>query len=332
MSADFSFQALRTHQAAGGSDSRLEQMSLGDLSSGELVVRTRWAGINYKDSLAVTGQAKVLRGAARVAGIELVGTVIHSESPAFATGAEVLVHGFGTGIDFDGGFSEVARVSAAHAMSIPLGLDARAAAVLGVPAFTVAMALERFEALGLCRDQGPIAVSGATGAVGMMALAILARAGYEVVALTRRTEWAPALRALGAHEVLPVPGPEDEPRPLEAGLFAAAIDNVGGETLSWLLRSLKERGLAASVGNASGIRFACNVLPFILRQVQLFGVAANAPWEVRHRLWRRLCDDWMPDMAALGVHVHEVTLDTLAAHCARQVAGQTTGRTLLRLS
>lgn len=324
------FRALRVHQTDLGSECHIETLTLDALTAGELVVRTRWAGINFKDSLAVTGSAKVLSGSPRVPGIELVGVVESSASPAFAVGSDVIVHGFQTGIAFDGGFSERVRVPAGHAMPLPVGLSPHEAAILGVPAFTVAVALDRFEAAGLTADQGPVAVSGASGAVGMAALGILRRAGYAAVALSRRPQWADVLQALGASEVLAVDAVAQDQRPLLQGRFAAAIDNVGGPVLSWLLRSLQDHGQLASVGNASGIGFSSNVLPFILRQATMFGVVANAPWVVRRRLWARLASDWKPDMAALSAQVQEIALDELPRHCAEQVAGRSVGRTLVR--
>lgn len=326
------FRALRVHQTSSGSDARIETLGLGDLTAGEVVIRTCWAGINYKDSLAVTGQAKVLSGSPRVPGIELVGIVEQSESPQIAVGSEVIVHGWQTGIEFDGGLAARVRAPAAHVMPIPPGLSLREAAVLGVPAFTVVVALERFESGGLTPDSGPVVVSGASGAVGMAALAILRRAGYAPVALSRRAEWCEPLMRLGATQVLLVDAAVEDKRPLERGNFAAAIDNVGGPVLSWLLRSLKDHGQLASVGNAGGISFTTNVLPFILRQVTMFGVVANAPWPVRHRLWARLATDWKPDMQALEAQVHEIELDEVVAHCEARVAGRSAGRTLVRFA
>lgn len=324
------FHALRSFATEGAVRSRVEALSLDDLSAGELTVRVQWAGVNYKDSLAVTGTARILESLPRVAGIELVGTVTVSSDARFQPGDAVLVHGFRTGIAFDGGFAQWARVPADHAMQVPAGLTPRQAAILGVPGFTVAMALANFEALGLRPDTGDVAVSGAGGAVGMLAVAILSRAGYRVVALSRTREREAALLALGAQAVLTTDTCAGSGRPLERAQFAAAIDNVGGEVLSWLMRSMAMDGRLAVVGNASGIGFAANVLPFLMRNLRMFGVVANADWPTRHALWSRLADDWRPDFDALKPHVHEIDLSALLAHCDAQVRGLTSGRTLVR--
>ena len=329
---DSDFRALRVHQTPTGSEARVERVRLDQLTPGEVVIRTRWAGVNYKDSLAVTGKAKILTGSPRVPGIELVGVVEESSAPEVPVGTEAIVHGFQTGIEFDGGFSERARVPSSHVMPIPDGMTAREAAILGLPAFTVALALDRFEAGGLTPSMGPIAVSGASGAVGMAALAILHRAGYEAVALTRREAWSAPLQRLGASQVWLTGVVVEDKRPLERGQFAAAIDNVGGPTLSWLLRSLKDHGHLASVGNASGIGFSANVLPFILRQVTMFGVSANAPWPVRRRLWAKLASTWKPAMTEIERHVQEIRLEELPGHSESQMSGQTAGRTLVRFN
>jgi putative YhdH/YhfP family quinone oxidoreductase len=323
------FLALRTHSVDGRIDSRLERLNVDDLSAGEVLVRVRHAGINYKDCLSLLGQAKIITAFPRIAGIELVGEVLASTDASVAIGQTALVHGLQTGIATDGGFAEVARVPAAHLQPLPAGLSALDAAVLGVPAFTTAMALERFQELGITPDKGPIAVSGAGGAVGIMALAILSRAGYRVAAITRRMDQADALRALGATEVIDAAVLAPPQRPLEKPRFAAAIDNVGGPMLSWPLRSLQDGGALASVGNAAGNTFEGSVLPFIMRRVQMFGIVANAPWPQRHRLWARLASDWKPDFAALQPHVQHIALAQLMDHAARQLQGQTSGRTLV---
>jgi putative YhdH/YhfP family quinone oxidoreductase len=323
------FQALRTHVVDGRTESRLERLRLADLTAGEVVVRNRYAGVNYKDCLSLHGKAKIITGFPRVAGIELVGEVVESAAGEFASGDVVFVHGFQTGIAFDGGFSEYVRVPAAHVHALPQGLTAHEAAILGVPAFTAAMALEHFIELGLTPRSGPIAISGAGGAVGITATALLARAGWRVAAITRRMEQAGALQALGASEVVDAAVLQQPQRPLEKARFAGAIDNVGGAMLSWLLRSMQDGGCVASVGNAGGNTYEGSVLPFIMRRVQMFGVVANAPWSQRKRLWDRLASDWKPDFARLIPHVKHIRLDELMAHSERQLQGATAGRVLV---
>jgi len=323
------FSALRTHAVDDRIESRLERLRLDDLSAGEVVIRTRFAGVNYKDCLSLHGKAKIIAAFPRIAGIEVVGQVLTSSSAEFRAGQDVLVHGFQTGIAQDGGFSEIVRVPAAHVHALPEGLSPLEAAVLGVPGFTAAMALERFEELGITPASGPIAVSGAGGAVGLTALGIFARAGHRVVAITRRMEQAAALKDAGAAEVVDAAVLNERQRPLEKARFAAAIDNVGGAMLSWLLRSMQDGGCVASVGNAGGNAFDGSVLPFIMRRVQLFGIVANAPWPQRRRLWSRLGADLKPDFARLLPHVQHIRLDELMEHSARQLAGTTSGRVLV---
>ena len=324
-----SFQALVTRRIDGNVQSAIETVSLPQLSAGEVVVRTRYAGINYKDCLSIRGKAKIITDYPRIAGIEAVGRVAASADDAFAPGDEVLVHGFQTGIAFDGGFSEWMQVPARHLQKLPPGLSAREAAILGVPGFTAAMALARFESYGLAPAEGPVAVTGANGAVGMLAISILARAGYHIAAITRRPEQADTLRRLGAAEIVDVRTALDSTRPLESARYAAAIDNVGGNVLAWLLRSMKDEGLVASVGNAGGNHYEGSVLPFIMRRVHLFGIVANAGWPERQRLWQNLAAEWRPGFEALEPHVHAITLPELPAHADRQLQGATSGRTLV---
>lgn len=323
------FAALRTHLVEGKAESRLERLRLEDLSPGEVVVRTRYAGVNYKDCLSLHGQARIIMAFPRVAGIELVGEVVGSSSGDFQIGQEVLAHGFQTGIAFDGAFSRYVRLPAAHVQTLPDGLTPHEAAVLGVPGFTAAMALEHFAETGITPDTGPIAVSGAGGAVGLAAIGILAQAGYRVAAITRRMEQAEGLRSVGATEILDAAVLNLPQRPLEKARFAAAIDNVGGGMLSWLLRSMQDGGCVASVGNAGGNTFEGSVLPFIMRRVQLFGIVANAPWPQRRRLWARLGTDWKPDFSKLLPFVHHIRLEQLMEHSAKQLQGTTSGRVLV---
>jgi putative YhdH/YhfP family quinone oxidoreductase len=325
-----SFTALRCRSDGNAAVvGALERMTPAELSPGELLIRTRFAGVNYKDCLAITGRARIIETFPRVPGIELVGEIAASEVEEFAPGTVVIAHGFRTGMAFDGGFSPWVRVPAAHAMALPAGLDAREIAILGVPGFTVGLCLDRFEQLGLTPASGPVAVDGATGAVGMLAIAILARAGFEVVALTGKPSQEETLRALGASQVLETGPLLASQRALEKERFAAAIDNVGGALLGWLLKSMKSGGAVASVGNASGNDYPGNVLPFIMRSVQIFGVVANAPWPVRRRVWAKLASPWRPDFDRLEPHVQTLALDALPAHCERQLGRATSGRALV---
>lgn len=333
MPNDFSvpprFQCLRTYATEGTAHSQLEHTALETLSAGEVVIRNRYAGVNYKDCLSILGRAKIVESYPRVCGIELVGEVADSSDPAFARGQSVLVHGFGTGIASDGGFSEYARVPAAHVMLRPDGLSDYETAVLGVPGFTAALALDRFEQAGLTPADGPVAVTGASGAVGMLAISILSGAGYRVVAVTRKAEQVAMLIKLGADEVLDGAELAGAKRPLEKARFAAAIDNVGGATLSSLLRSTQQGGCVASVGNAGGNTFDGSVLPFIMRGISLFGIVANTSWPVRHRVWGKLATQWKPKFDGLTPHVRTILLADLLEHSRAQLEGITVGRTLV---
>jgi len=324
------FLAVRSDYIGRQVVSELVSLKFEDLSPGEVIIRNRYAGVNYKDCLSIRGKAKVIATYPRIAGVELVGEVVESSVDAFAPGQEVMAHGFQTGIAHDGGFAEYARVPAAHVMALPPGLSPWEAAMLGVPGFTVALALDRFRQGGIGPEAGPVAVSGATGAVGILSLPILSRAGYQVAALSRRAGDGAALRALGASEIIDAATLPDQVRPIEKPRFAAAIDNVSGPTLSWLLRSLQDGGMLAAVGNASGNGFETNILPFILRGIDMFGVVANAPWPVRRRLWNLLATDWRPDFSRLEAHIHTIGIRDLLDYSERHLAGRTSGRTLIR--
>ncbi|MFA7665949.1 MAG: YhdH/YhfP family quinone oxidoreductase [Burkholderiaceae bacterium] len=324
------FRAVRTHRAGERTESRLEILTLDELSAGDVVVRVHYAGVNYKDSLSLHGKARIITDFPRIAGIELVGEVAQSRSGEFESGQMVFVHGFQTGIAFDGGFAEYARVPAAHLQPIPAGLSAEQVAVLGVPAFTAAMALERFQLEGLRPGSGPVAISGAGGAVGLAAMGILARTGHQITAITRRAARGEALRAAGATEVLEVDALLSVPqRALEKARFAAAVDNVGGSMLAWLLRSTMDGACVACVGNAGSNSFDGSVLPFIMRAVKLVGIVANAPMVQRQRLWAQLASDWRPDFDRIFPQVHRLRLDDLLDYSQRQLAGETHGRAVV---
>jgi NADPH2:quinone reductase len=325
------FRALRVHRQEAAVHADLESLTLGDLAPGSVVIEAHYSSVNYKDALAATGRGRILRRFPLVAGIDVAGVVCHSEDGRFAVGTRVLVTGCGLGESQDGGFAEYVRVPADWVVPLPAGLTLRDAMALGTAGFTAALAIDRLEQNGLAPGQGPVLVSGASGGVGSIAIDLLAGAGYEVVALSRKPDVAAWLHGLGAATVIPVPDPAAAPRPLEAARWAGAIDNVGGDLLAWLTRTVQPWGSIASIGMAGGTQLQTTVLPFILRGVSLLGVAsANCPMPRRLRIWNRLTGDLQPrhlDRVVAG----EVDLPALAAVFDAVLSGRHRGRYLVKL-
>jgi len=326
-----SFRALRVHQAGAGTVARLEKLTLDDLSPGNVVIRGQYSSINYKDALAVTGKGRILRRFPLVAGVDIAGTVVSSGDPRLAPGDVVAVHGCGLSETHDGGLAGVARVPADWVNQLPAGIDARAAMAIGTAGFTAALAIDRLEQMGQQPGMGPIAVTGATGGVGSMAIAMLAGLGYEVTALTGKDTADDYLRGLGATEVLHLKGRELGTKPLEKVLWGGAIDNLGGATLAWLTRTVTPGGGIASIGLAQGPELHTTVMPFILRGVSLLGInSVEVSLAQRTRIWARLAGDLK--VANLDrIASREVTLDEVPAVAGEWVDGRVTGRCLVRL-
>lgn len=324
-----SFLACRVHQQGDGVAARLETLGLDDLSAGEVVIRARWSGINFKDALAVTGRGKILRRFPLNAGIDVSGVVESSADPRFAPGQPVLVNGMGLGESHDGGFSQVVRVPGDWVVRLPAGLDLREAMILGTAGFTAALALHRMEQNGQQPARGPVVVTGATGGVGSVALQLLAGRGYTVVAVSGRPEHHDYLRALGAHEVRSPEELQLGRRPLESARFGGVVDNVGGELLAGLIRHVDLFGNVAVIGNASGAELQTTVFPFILRGVSLLGISsANCAMALRQSVWDRLGADLKP--AALGRVVSDtVPLRGVVAAAGRLMERRSLGRILV---
>lgn len=284
------FEAYRIEEDEGGKpNGRMTEVGLGDLNDGELVVRVSYSNLNYKDALAATGAARIARRLPIVGGIDVAGTVVTSEDPAFAPGDEVLVTGFGLSEDRDGGYAEYARLEAEYALKVPEGLNAEKAMALGTAGLTAALSVARIEHNGLSPDKGPVAVTGATGGVGSLAIDMLSDLGYEVTAITGKEQERGYLEGLGAGGILLRQELERGGRPLESARWAGAVDTVGGEILGWLTRTARKDGRIAVCGNAGGVGFETTVMPFILRGVDLLGI--DSGWcdiETRRGLWRRL--------------------------------------------
>src|SRR6202171_6008934 len=248
------FTAFRIHSEGGKIAARFEPVTLDDLAPGEVVIRVSHSSINYKDALAATGQGRILRRYPLVGGVDLAGSVEQSTDPAYKAGDAVLVTGCGLSETRDGGYAQFARVPASAVVAMPPGLDALSAMALGTAGFAAARAIMRMEINGQKPSMGPVVVTGATGGVGSLAIDMLSAKGYEVVALTGKPESEPYLRALGATQLLLRSEQSYGKQPLESARWGGAIDNVGGDTLAWLLRSTHDGGNVASIGLASGGR------------------------------------------------------------------------------
>jgi len=325
-----SFRAFRIHDDDNGFRAGIEEMTLDELSPGEILVKVAYSSINYKDALAGTGKGKILRRYPLNGGIDAAGYVAASTDPAFKEGDQVLCTGCGLSETRDGGYAQYTRLPSEWAIPLPGSLTLRESMMIGTAGFTAALALYRMRQNGQTPNHGPIVVTGASGGVGMLAIDILTRAGYEAHAITGKIDQFDALIALGAKQCIARKELHWGQRPLEAAHWAGAIDNVGGETLAGLTRVIKPFGNIASCGNASGIELATTVLPFILRGVSLLGISsANTARPIRDDIWQLLSDEWKP-IHLETIASSEVALDSLASVFETMLAGRSSGRTLVR--
>jgi acrylyl-CoA reductase (NADPH) len=326
------FEAFRIHQQDGKIVGRLERLTLEDLSPGEVVIRVTHSGINYKDALAATGAGKILRRYPLVGGIDLAGVVESSTDPSYRQGTAVLVTGCSLSETRDGGYAEFARVPADAVVPMPPGLGAAEAMGVGTAGFAAALAIGRLEHNGLHPGQGPVAVTGATGGVGALAIDMLAARGYTVTAITGKAENEPWLRALGAAEVLLRTQLAFSKQPLGSARWAAAIDNAGGELLNWLLTTTQPFGSVASIGLVGSAELHTTVMPFILRNVSLLGVnSSSVPRELYLRTWARIATDLRPRHLAQIV-TRTVSLQQLPAVFGDYLSGGVQGRTVVQIA
>ena len=328
------FTALRVHALdKTRTEARFETLQVEDLSAGEVVVRIAWTGINYKDALAVTGAGRILKGFPKTPGIDLAGYVESSSDARYKKGDAVLVTGCDIGEVFDGGYAEVARVDANSIIRKPDGLTLRETMALGTAGFTAALALRRLLENHQRPDMGPIAVTGPTGGVGSVAVELFKRAGFTVHAITGKAGKSDDyLRGLGADEIVSRQALTMGTKPLETALWGGAVDNLGGETLAWLTRTVKPWGNIASIGLAQAHDLNTTVMPFILRGVSILGIhSVHCPRAWREEIWTRLASDWKPH-AIDALVTREITLQQLPEACADLIAGTVTGRTLVRVS
>lgn len=325
------FQAFRIrNDANGGYRSSIETLSLADLSLGEIIIKTAYSSVNYKDALAGTGQGKILRQFPLNGGIDVAGTVIESSDINFKAGDEVLCTGCGLSETRDGGYSEYARLESRWTVKLPNGLSLRESMILGTAGFTAALALYRMLQNNQHPELGPIAISGATGGVGMLAIDIFTRAGFEVHALSGKPQHADFLKSIGATQVLAREAAITN-KPMDAAQFGGALDSVGGSNLAGLLAQTAPYGNVASAGLVASYELPTTVMPFIIRGVSLLGIAsAGTARAIRDEIWLKLAKDWKPAHLA-AICTREIILGQLPVVFASMLAGDSFGRTIVKL-
>ena len=324
------FKAIRIDKAEKGTTAALTQFDEADLMEGDVTVRVEWSTLNYKDGLAVTGKAPVVRRFPMIAGIDFAGTVEQSTHPQWKPGDKVICDGWGMGETHLGAYAEKARVKGDWLVRLPDGMSARDAMSIGTAGYTAMLAVLALEKHGLTPKHGPIVVTGAAGGVGSVATAVLSRLGYHVIASTGRMSEAPYLTALGAAEVIDRNELSGPAKPLARERWAGGIDSVGSTTLANLLSMTKYGGAVAACGLAAGMDLPASVAPFILRGVCLLGIdSVMCPIEQRKIAWSRLASDLDP--GKLAEITQEISLDGVIDAGARILAGQVRGRIVVKI-
>jgi len=326
------FRAYRVFNEDNKVVSRWVDLTLGDLDPGEVVIRAAYSSVNYKDALAATGAGKIIRRFPCVGGIDVAGVVVSSQDARFAAGDKVLVTGYDMGVAHDGGFAELVRVPGDWVVRLPLGLSLHDAMALGTAGFTAALSLYRLQQNDVKPENGKVVITGATGGVSSLAISMLKRLNYQVVAITGKDSEHEYLKSLGADEIMPRSAVDlSSTRPLEKAQWAAALDSVGGATLAWLTRSMQQNGVIASFGNAGGVELNTTVLPFILRGVRLIGIdSAATAMPLRQEIWHRLANDWRPPQ--LDKLAHTVAFEQLPDVFPKMLKGESRGRTVIKIA
>ena len=326
------FKAFRIHNDAEGYRSGIDEISIENLSGGDVVIRGEWSGINFKDALAATGKGKILKSYPLVGGIDVAGEVISSECDRFSPGDKVLVTGCNLSEKRDGGYSQYLRLDSNSVIPLPSGLTTREAMGIGTAGFTAAISLYRMEALGQTPEAGPIVITGASGGVGSFAIDILTSAGYEVHAITGKVEQFDYLEDLGARQCISRHDLHWGQQPLDSVRWAGCIDSVGGDMLAGISGVIDLWGNIAVCGMAGGIGLHTTNLPMILRGVSLIGISSsNTPYDMREILWDRLANQWRPRHLDSIIN-NEVSLDNLGGAFDLLMKGNALGRTVVNLT
>ena len=324
------FKAIRIDKADKGTTAALVQFDEADLMDGDVTVRVEWSTLNYKDGLALTGKAPVVRRFPMIAGIDFAGTVEQSTHPKWKAGDKVVCTGWGMGETHLGAYGEKARVKGDWLVRLPEGLTAREAMAIGTAGFTAMLAVIALEKHGLSPSSGAVVVTGAAGGVGSVATAVLAKLGYHVIASTGRMSEQPYLKALGASEVIDRNELSAPPKPLGKERWAGGVDSVGSTTLANLLAMTKYGGAIAACGLAAGMDLPSSVAPFILRGVCLLGIdSVMCPLPARETAWKRLAGDL--DRAKLSEITNEIGLDEVIGMGGKILAGGVRGRIVVKI-
>ena len=319
------FKAFRIFEEGGKGKGRLTEMTLDELDPGEVVIKTAYSSVNYKDALTATGAGKIVRRYPCVGGIDGSGTVVSSSDGRFKAGDEVICTSYDMAMAHDGGYAGMMRVPADWVVPLPPGLSLFDAMAIGTAGYTSALAVHLLEHNGMAPAKGKVVVNGATGGCASLAIDMLAGLGYKVTAVTGKAGEHDYLKKIGASEILGRDALQASSRPLEKTVWAAAFESVGGEQLAAMTRSMQQHGVIASFGNAGGIELHTTVLPFILRGVRLIGVdSAYTPMDIRRRVWQRLATDLRP--RHLSDIVQTATLDDLPTVFEKMLKQQSRGR------
>jgi acrylyl-CoA reductase (NADPH) len=325
-----SFKAFVVDKNGEEFSAETKTISAAELPDGDVEIKVRYSSVNYKDGLASIPNGKIVRSFPFIPGIDLAGVVVSSNDPRYNEGDEVIATSYEIGVSHFGGFSEYARIPGDWIVPLPNGLTLKEAMVYGTAGFTAALSVHRLEECGLTPDKGKVLVTGATGGVGSIAVAILAKLGYHVVASTGKESEHDFLKQLGAREILSREDIYGEKiKPLDQQLWAAAVDPVGGKSLSAILGKIQYGGSVAVSGLTGGTDLPTTVFPFILRGVNLLGIdSVYCPMETRERIWSRMASDMKPE-GLLETIKREVTFSELPSALSSILKGESRGRTVL---
>jgi acrylyl-CoA reductase (NADPH) len=325
------FRAILIEKTGNAQQTELVTLASSELMEGDVTLAVSHSTVNYKDGLALTGRAPVVRRFPMIPGVDLAGTVVESTNPTFRPGDNVLVNGFGLSETHFGGYAEMARVKSEWLVPLPREFSTAEAMAIGTAGYTAMLAVMALERADVTPEKGPVLVTGASGGVGSVAIALLAKLGYAVIASTGRTEEEAYLKQLGASEIIARTDLSGEAKPLVKERWAGAIDSVGSRTLANVLASTKYGGGVAACGLAQGMDLQASVAPFILRGVSLLGIeSVYMPMPRRREAWTRLARDLNRDK--LRLITRTIALGDVFAAAEEVLAGKVRGRLVVDLS